>query len=126
MAMAWGRGRAGSLATYIATSPEREDEARQAMLEELARFVSQPVSAAELHQATSYLAGQAQVERQSSASLMAEILEAWMIGGGLAEVADPAARYRGVTAEQIQGLVARSLDPARRTEGVIQGSGGGR
>lgn len=126
MATAWGRGRAGSLATYIATSPEREAEARQAMLTELARFVSQPVSDGELHQAINYLAGQAQVDRQSSASLMAEILEAWLIGGGLADVADPASRYRAVTAAQIQTLARESLDPVRRAEGVVQGSGGGR
>jgi predicted Zn-dependent peptidase len=126
MALAWLRGRAGALATYIATSPDREAEARQAMLEELAKFAAQPVSAAELDQAINYLAGQAQVDRQSSSSLMAEILESWMIGGGLVEGANPGERYRRVTADQVQALATRSLDPGRRAEGVIQGSGGGR
>ncbi|MEO7239353.1 MAG: insulinase family protein, partial [Gemmatimonadales bacterium] len=37
MASSWQRGRAGALVTYIATSPEREEEARRAMLEELER-----------------------------------------------------------------------------------------
>ena len=126
MATAWGRGRAGSLATYIATSPDREAEARQAMLTELQRFVSDRVTAIELGQAINYLAGQAQVERQNSASVLSEILEAWMIGGGLADVADPASRYRAVTAEQVQELAATMLDPDRRAEGVIEGTGGGR
>lgn len=126
MALAWARGRAGSLATYIATSPEREAEARAAMLEELGRFAGQPVSREELTQAVNYLSGQAMVDRQSSSSLMAEILESWLIGGGLAEVADPGARFRAVTVEQVQQLAARSLQPDRRAEGVIQGSGGGR
>jgi predicted Zn-dependent peptidase len=126
VATAWGRGRAGSLATYIATSPDREAEARQAMLSELQRFVAEPVSASELMQAINYLAGQAQVERQSSASVMSEILEAWMIGGGLADVADPASRYRAVSAGQIQELAGSMLDPERRAEGVIEGTGGGK
>lgn len=126
LATAWGRGRAGSLATYIATSPEREDEARQAMLTELHRFVAEPVSSTELQQAVNYLAGQAQVERQNSAAVMSEIVEAWMIGGGLGDVADPASRYRAVTAEKVQALATAFLDPNRRAEGVIEGSGGGR
>ncbi|HTO73814.1 MAG TPA: insulinase family protein, partial [Gemmatimonadales bacterium] len=126
MAMAWARGRAGALATYIATSPDREAEAREAMLVELARFAAEPPSESELRQAVNYLAGQAQVDRQSNSMILAEILESWMIGGGLSEVADPAARYRGVTAEQVMQLAAASLDPARRAEGVIEGSGGGR
>ena len=61
MASSWQRGRAGALITYIATSPEREDEARAAMLEELERFTREPVGEAELSQAVNYLSGQAEV-----------------------------------------------------------------
>ncbi len=126
MALSWARGRAGSLATYIATSPDREAEAREAMLVELARFASEPPGETELHQAVNYLAGQAQVDRQSNSMILAELLESWMIGGGLAEFADPAARFRAVTADQVMRLAARCLNPSRRAEGVIEGSGGGR
>ena len=121
-ATAWQRGRAGALVSYIATAPEREEEAREEMLKELARFGETPVGEAELSQATQYLAGQAQVRRQSGASVAGEILEAWMIGEGLDDLADPAARYLGVTAEAVQRLAADSLDPARRSEGVVRGS----
>ncbi len=55
-----GAGR-GALLTYIATSPEREEEARAEMLEELERFTREPVAEAELRQAVNYLAGQAEV-----------------------------------------------------------------
>ena len=48
MASSWQKGRAGALVTYIATSPEREEEARAAMLEELRRFANEPVTAVEL------------------------------------------------------------------------------
>ena len=50
------RGRA-RLVTYIATSPEREEEAREEMLRELERFTREPVSESELRQAVNYLAG---------------------------------------------------------------------
>ena len=85
MASSWQRGRAGALVTYIATSPEREDEARAAMLEELDRFTREPVSEAELKQAVNYLSGQAEVGRQSGAALAGEILEAWVNGNGLGD-----------------------------------------
>ena len=123
MATSWQRGRAGALLTYIATSPQREDEAREAMLEELARFTQEPVSQGELEQAANYLAGQAEVGRQSAAGLAGEILEAWLIGNGLEDLEDPAAAYRAVSKDDVLGVAQRYLQPALRAEGVVRGSG---
>ena len=123
MASSWQRGRAGALLTYIATSPQREDEARDAMLEELARFTQEPVSEAELQQAANYLAGQAEVGRQSAAGLAGEILEAWLIGNGLDDLENPGAAFRAVTKEDVLRVAQRNLKPAVRAEGVIRGSG---
>ena len=124
LAAAWQRRRAGALVSYIATSPEREEEARAAMLEELATFAREPVSPQELSQAIGYLSGQAQVRRQSGAAVAGEILDAWLVGTGLDELADPAARYHTVTAGQIEELARRWLDPERRAEGLVRGSAG--
>ncbi len=121
MASAWDKARGGALLTYIATSPEREDEARQEMLKELDRFAREPVGDVELRQATSYLAGQAEVSRQSGSAIAGEILDAWIAGAGLEEMADPAARFRAVTADDVHRLASRYLDPARRVEGVVRG-----
>jgi zinc protease len=126
LASSWQKGRAGALVSYIATSPEREAEARAAMLEELERFVREPVTPAELGQAVSYLAGQAEVRRQHATSVAAEILEAWLVGTGLAELDDPGAAYRAVTAEQVQSLAAACLGGLRRAEGIVRGTGGGK
>jgi zinc protease len=122
MALAWQRARAGALVTYIATSPDREEEARREMLVELARFVEEPVTETELLQAVNYLAGQAVVQRQSASAVAGEILDAWLAGGDLSELADPAAPYRAVTAAAIRRVAARSLDPALRAEGVVRGT----
>ena len=126
LASAWQKARAGALVTYIATSPEREEEAREEMLRELDRFTREPVTAVELRQAVNYLAGQAEVNRQSGGAVAAEILEAWIAGSGLGELADPAAAYRLVTAEDVLRVARRSLDPARRAEGVVRGTGAAR
>jgi predicted Zn-dependent peptidase len=112
--------------TYIATSPEREEEAREEMLRELERFTREPVSEAELRQAVNYLAGQAEVNRQSGGAVAAEILEAWVAGSGLGELADPGAAYRAVTAGDVLRVARRSLDPARRAEAVIRGTAAAR
>ena len=49
-----------------------------------------------------------------------------MIGEGLGELEDPAAPYRRVTAEDVWRVARESLQPARRAEGVVRGTGGGR
>jgi predicted Zn-dependent peptidase len=112
--------------TYIATSPEREDEAREEMLRELERFTQEPVSEGELRQAVNYLAGQAEVSRQSGGAVASEILEAWVAGTGLAELADPAAAFRAVTAADVLRVAQQLLDPTRRVEGVVRGTGAAR
>jgi zinc protease len=126
MASAWQKARGGALLTYIATSPEREEEAREQMLLELERFAEEPVGEAELRQAVSYLAGQAEVSRQNAAAVAGEMLEGWMGAGSLEDMADPGAPFRAVTAEDVQRLAASSLDPARRAEGVVRGTGASR
>jgi zinc protease len=126
VATAWQKARGGALLSYIATSPEREEEAREEMLVELERFTREPVAEAELRQAVSYLAGQAEVNRQSGGAVAGEILESWIAGRGLEELADPAARFRAVGAEDVQRVAAASLDPARNAEGVVRGTGAGR
>ena len=123
MASSWQRRRAGALITYIATSPERENEARAAMLEELDRFSRLPVSEAELEQAVSYLSGQAEVGRQSGAELAGEILEAWVNGNGLSDLNDPAAGFRAVSAEDVLRVAQRYLRQSQRAEGVVRGGG---
>ena len=120
-ATAWQRGRGGALLSYIATAPEREEEARTEMLAELARFTVEAVSGPELEQAVAYLAGQFEVRRQSGGAVAGELLEAWFSGNGLEELVDPAAAYRRVTAEAVREVAAHHLDPERRVEGVVRG-----
>jgi zinc protease len=117
----WQKRRSGALVGYIATAPEREGEARAAMLDELNRFATQPVAVEELQRARNYLSGQVEVERQSGTALAAEIAEAWLAGGGLTDLEEPGARYRAVTAEQIMLLATRTLSEPR-AEGVVRGT----
>jgi zinc protease len=117
----WQRGRGGAMVSYIATSPEREDEARLAMLAELQQFADAPVSDQELQDAIRYLDGQLRVRRQSASAVAGEMLEAWIIGEGLEELDDPGERYRTVTAEAVQAAAASALAAGTHAEGVVRG-----
>lgn len=120
-ASSWQRARAGALVLYLATSPEREAEAREALLGELARFAEQLPEPEELTRAINYLTGQIPVRRQTVGAVAAEIAEAWLAGTGLEELVDPAAGYRAVSGEAIRQLAAVSLVPTQRVEGIVRG-----
>ena len=96
------------------------------MLVELERFADEPVADTELRQAVSYLAGQAEVSRQNAASVAGEILDCWFAAGSLEEMSDPGAPFRAVTTADVQRLAASSLDPGKRAEGVVRGTGAAR
>ncbi len=125
MMSSWQRARAGALVTYIATSPSREEEARDAMLAELARFREELISEAEHARAVNYLAGQALVQRQTAGALAGEIVHAWLVERNLDALDDPAAPYRAVTPEAVRALAARCLVVDERAEGVVRGGQGG-
>jgi len=120
-ASSWQRMGAGALFLYLATSPEREGEARDALLAELARFAATPPGEAELARARNYLIGQLAIERQTAGAVASEIADAWLSGSGLEELLDPAAGYRAVSAAAVRELAERCFDPARRVEGIVRG-----
>jgi zinc protease len=115
------RAGAGALLLYLATSPEREDEAREALLAELTRFREAPPDREELVRAISYLSGQAQVQRQTAAAVAGEVVESWLMGTGLEELADPAAGFKSVTAAAVREMAERYLDWTLRVEGIVRG-----
>ena len=125
-AFPWQRRHAGAVLTYIAMAPDREEEARAAMLAELATFRSVAPSEDEVRESVNYLTGLKEVARQSASALVSEILDAWLEGAGLEELADPGAPYRAVTAAAIRAAAERYLDPEGRVEGIVRGTTGPR
>jgi zinc protease len=117
----WQRAGAGAIITYIATSPDREEEAREAILEELAALARGGVTESEVERSINYLAGQALVQRQTTGAIASELVDAWLVGEGLEELEDPTAGYRAVTRQAVIELAERYLDPERRAEGVVRG-----
>jgi zinc protease len=121
----WLRRRAGTVITYIATSPEREDEARATMLEVLGAVAEGPIPDDELVRARAYAAGLVAIGRQHAGAVAAELAEAW-VQERLDGVAAEEERCRAVRADDLRRVARATFDPARRAEYVVRGAGGGR
>jgi predicted Zn-dependent peptidase len=126
MGSTWQKGRGGALVTYIATSPEREAEAREAMLDELERFAVEGITPDELARAVNYLAGQVEVNRQSGIQLLSDIAEAWLIGEGLRDLRDPGAQGGRHRAGQESRLRESRSPAADFSAGSLRRPGPGR
>lgn len=121
-AFASERRAAGMFSAYVATSPEKEALAREALLRELHRFREDLVTPEELSRAQTYALGTHAIRQQSGAAVLAEVVECWMFGT-LEDLDAFEARVRAVTAEGIRDSARRWLDPDRRVEGIVRGVG---
>jgi zinc protease len=120
-AVPWLARRAGAMLCYIATSPEREAEAREAMLGELVRLTAEPPTSAELERARNYAAGTVEIRQQSGRAVAGEILEAF-VHGSLGDLAETPQRLRGVTLEDVLRVAGEVFDPDVRAEYVVRGA----
>jgi zinc protease len=111
---------AGTFAAYIATSPEKEDVAREGLLREFEKLRSAPVTADELARAQTYAIGTHAIRQQSGGSVLADVVDAWLFGR-LAELDEFEERIRRVTPERMRAVAERYFDPARRVEGIVRG-----
>ncbi|MBL8960750.1 MAG: insulinase family protein, partial [Gemmatimonadetes bacterium] len=102
-------------------SPSREDEAREGLLREFARLRETPVTAEELARARRYAVGTHAISRQSPSAVLDDMLDAWVHGAGLEEMAEVPDRLAQVTPEDILALARRYFDPDRRVEGIVRG-----
>jgi zinc protease len=111
----------GAFMAYIATSPEKEDIARQGLLREFARLCETEVTEDELARAQRYAIGSYAIRQESGAAVLGDMLDAWMFGSGLGELAEHDERISAVTRAEILDLARTYFDPGRRVEGVIRG-----
>jgi zinc protease len=114
---------AGMFLAYIATSPEKEDIARNGLLAEFDKLRDKPVTTEELERAKKYTLGAHAIYQESGGSILADVLDAWMFGSGLAELEQFEGRISAVTSAEIQELAREYFDPSRHIEGVVRGVG---
>jgi len=120
IARPYARAAGGTFAAYIATSPEKEETARQALLAEFAKLRDEPVQADELERARQFAIGAWQIRQSSGAAVLSELADAFL-WGELEELARYPQDIAAVTPEGMQKLAQLSFNPARRVEGVVRG-----
>ncbi|MBY0492365.1 MAG: insulinase family protein [Gemmatimonadaceae bacterium] len=113
----------GAFGAYIATSPAREDEARAGLLGEFARFRDAAPTADEVERAQRYLIGSHAIAQQSGGTVLGELVDAWLFGEGLHEIAEVPSQLAAVTPADVHAVAQRYFDPARVAEGVVRGTG---
>jgi zinc protease len=111
----------GMFIAYIATSPEKEAQAREALMVEFERLREIPVSAEELSRAKDFIIGSHAISRESGASLLGEVLDVWLFGKSLSEIDEYDDHVRGVTANQIREIAERSFRPETLVEAIVRG-----
>ena len=115
------RRHGGAFIAYIATSPDREEEARAAMLEELELLRAEPIDAADFERARRYTIGARRIRMQTNGAHLAELMSALLIGRGLTELRDFEQRIAALSPAILRGAAERWLDPGRLVEGVVRG-----
>jgi zinc protease len=124
MASPWLQRRAGAVFTYIATSPEKETEARDGMLQALEQVAGGDVTDVEVERARNYAAGAVQLRRQTASGLTGEMLSAW-VDGLLDELPDLPARLRAVSSERVVREAKEIFQNGERAEFVVRGRSAG-
>ncbi|MEO6778803.1 MAG: pitrilysin family protein, partial [Gemmatimonadaceae bacterium] len=113
---------AGRFMAYIATAPERESEARSALLQQFAILRDEPITNEEITRAKRFMLGMHDIRQESGGAVLADMVDSWLFGAGLHEMDEVAARIEAVTAADIQELARAYFDPTRVVEGVVRGA----
>ncbi len=119
------RRRAGMFVSYIATSPAQEETARRGLLREFARLREGEVTARELELAQEYAIGTHAIRQQSGGSVLGEIVDAWMMGRGLASSTSTMRACAAVTAGAMRELARKYFDESRLVQAVVRGNAKG-
>ena len=115
------RWRAGAFTSYIATSPDKEEAARDGLLEEFRKIREAGVTQDELTRAQTYSIGVHQIQMQSGGAVLGEMVDAWLFGR-LEELDEVASSIGRVTRADIQRVAETYFDPTRRVEAVVRGT----
>jgi zinc protease len=110
----------GYFALYIATAPERLDEARTGLLSELERLLEAPPSDTELDRARRYLTGNFVIDQQRNAVHAAQMSLQALYGLGANASAETLERIQAVSSDDVLRVAGRILDLGAYTEAVVR------
>lgn len=109
----------GLIGTYIATDPVNEDTAVQGLIDELQRIRTELVTPEELERAQRYLIGNYEIALQTNSALAENMMFNELYGLGYLEGRRFPDQINGVTAEDIQRVAERYLEPSMQIEAIV-------
>jgi zinc protease len=107
--------------TYTATAPEKEDEARAAILEEIERLLQEPVMPGELDRAKAYIAGSRVIALQTARAQARDLARNVLYGRPPEASRLYVERVRALTAGDLQAAAQTYLRTDRYALGVLRG-----
>jgi zinc protease len=110
----------GLFAVYVATAPEKLDEARTSILAELRQLLDAPPPAAELDRARRYLTGNFEIDRQRAAARAAHMAADARYGMGPDAQRRYAELVNAVDAESVLRVARRVIDLGAMTTALIR------
>jgi zinc protease len=113
----------GIFVGYIATTPEREAEARAGLFEQFASLYERPLVTDEIERAKRYTIGTWHIRRQTNAAQLDELISAHLLGRGAADIAEYEARIQAVNARRVQEVAEKYFHAERAVEGTVRGTG---
>jgi zinc protease len=117
------RRHAGNFITYTATSPGREQEARDILQRECLRLADEPVQDAELADAKEAIRGEHLIGLQTFGAQAAEMAFTRLHGQPPDATERYLARIDRITPEEIRAVAARYLQPDQVWLGIVRGEG---
>jgi zinc protease len=114
-------GKAGVFYAYIATSPEKEEESKQGLLNEFYKFKSALVDDQELETAKRYITGMYQILLETNSALVRQYAKAQLLGRGIEEIEKYPQKINQVTKEQIKDVAKKYFNAESLAVGVVRG-----
>ncbi|MFQ6115513.1 MAG: M16 family metallopeptidase, partial [bacterium] len=111
----------GAFLSYIATSPENEDSAKNGLLREFEKLTKEPITEKELKQAIRYTTGTYQIGLETYRAQMFLYARNEILGKGIEEVADFSQKVEKVTREEIFEASRKYFNLNRYAMGIVRG-----
>lgn len=112
--------RAGWLSSYFACAPAKESTARAGLVREWARLAKDGVTEDELVRAKAYALGSLAIRQQSAASVLSDVVDAWLFGA-LEELDEEPAAIAAITRDDVHRVAREGFDAGRAVWGIVRG-----
>lgn len=112
---------AGAFVAYIATSPEKEEIAKNGLLKEFEKLTQEPITEEELERAIRYSVGTHQIGMETYRAQLLEYAHDFLLGKGLNEVEDFPRRIESVSREDVLRVAQKYFLPDRYAMGIVRG-----